>query len=82
MARSAITAKKSTRRIMSQTSLNLPVTLNSFEQITLDAQVSYKASKEEDITRLLNSDKLKLEVIVMVGRWNSNRAKLGLKPFS
>ena len=38
---------------------SLPTILTEFEQITLEAQVSYKASTEKDINRLLNSDKLR-----------------------
>jgi hypothetical protein len=64
---------------MSQNSFDFPLT--NFEQITLEAQVSYKAVADKDIERLMNSDKLKSEVKAMVNRWNDNRIKKGLRPY-
>ena len=55
--------------------------LTEFEQATLEAQVSYKASTDADVVRLLNSEKLKSEVKAMVHKWNTKRIKLGLMPF-
>ena len=55
--------------------------MNSFEQATLEQLVSYKASTDADISRLMNSERLKSEVRAMVARWNINRVNSGLKPF-
>jgi hypothetical protein len=57
------------------------ITLNDFEQATLQSQVSYKASTDNDVKRLLSCDKLKLEVKLMVEKWNKARIKLGLVPW-
>lgn len=64
---------------MPQTAFNFPLT--EFEKITLEALVSYKAAKEEDIHRLLNCDKLKNEARRMVNKWNNTRIKKGLMPY-
>jgi hypothetical protein len=64
---------------MTQTTFDFPLT--DFEQITLEAQVSYKAATDKDIDRLLSCEKLKAQVRVMVNRWNDNRIKKGLRPY-
>ena len=64
---------------MNQFDINFPLT--DFEQITLEAQVSYKAATDKDIDRLMNCEKLKDQVRGMVNRWNNNRIKKGLKPY-
>ena len=64
---------------MTQATFNFP--LNDFEQITLEALVSYKASTGEDIHRLLNCEKLKDEVRRKVNRWNDIRINKGLMPY-
>lgn len=47
----------------------------------MDQLVSYKAATDKDVKRLVNCDKLKLEVKAMVHRWNKARIKLNLKPW-
>lgn len=69
---------------------NSKIVLNSFEKATAAQLISYKICKKENETtdqinarliKTMNSDKLKLEVISLVLRWNSKRKKLGLKPW-
>ena len=64
---------------MPQTAFNFPLT--NFEQITLEALVSYKAAKDKDIHRLLNCEKLKNQVRCMVKNWNNTRISKGLMPY-
>jgi hypothetical protein len=64
---------------MSQFNIDFPLT--GFEQITLEAQVSYKAASDTDIDRLMNCEKLKDQVRCMVNRWNNNRIEKGLQPY-
>jgi hypothetical protein len=64
---------------MSQSMFNFPLT--EFEQITLEAQVSYKAKTDKDIARLMNCEKLKRQVRGMVNKWNNNRIEKGLQPY-
>ena len=61
--------------------LDLPYALTDFEQATLEQLISYKAATEEDITRLMSSDKLIGKVKSMCLRWNRKRIELGLKTF-
>lgn len=66
------------------------ITLNEFEQATAEQLVSYKISKgeketdqevKERINLMISSDKLKLEAIALVRKWNDQRLKLNLNPW-
>lgn len=73
---------------MHQSSFNFDLT--DFEQATADQLVSYRIGRRKNesdesvglrIEEMVNSEKLKLQVKVMVHRWNKTRMKLGLGPF-
>lgn len=55
--------------------------MTKFEQATLETLVSFKASKPEQISQLLASEKLKKEACDLVKKWNLERKKLCLAPW-
>ena len=55
--------------------------MNSFERATLETLVSFKAKKQEEITRLLTNKKLQQEACQLVNKWNEERKQLGLTPW-
>jgi hypothetical protein len=62
---------------MQQTEL-LEITLTEFEQTTFEQYVCCRASSMERYEALQNCNKLKLEVISMVKKWNDKRKAKGL----
>ncbi|WP_158683777.1 hypothetical protein [Pseudoalteromonas sp. T1lg22] len=55
--------------------------MTEFEQATLETLVSEKAKDDDEISRLLTSEKLKAEAIALVKKWNKQRQKMGLRPW-
>ena len=55
--------------------------MTEFEQATLETLVSFKASKPEQINRLLTDKALQAEAKALVKKWNEQRIKLGFTPW-
>lgn len=53
--------------------------LSDFEKITADQLVSFKASKEEDIERLVKCPKIINEARALVLKWDKYRISKNLK---
>ncbi len=55
--------------------------MTEFEQATLETLVSFKASKPEQINKLLTDKALQAEAKALVKKWNKKRNQLGLVPW-